>query len=275
MTGRIQFCGFGAASDTPTYAYKGVVTGGNHSLDSELLEFSGIGSAIPLDSRPGLASGKGSVNFDINDDMKLLIKTYGLRTAGALPHVALHCGDTIWSAKHLWAMCTGWTIHGEAPGKLVGTYSWITRKGAEAAGAQAMSLTAATPFYIFYEFAMTGITGVTLRSFDITARHNTELVPLLATPAAGAVRLADDIADGGQGMVDLRLALRENVAGSFTPLADTNAKIASVVITYTSGLKTCIITLTNVTLTSKAEDLVPARIATRGLTFQAENCIVA
>ncbi len=275
MTGRVQFVGFGPGAEAPVYAYRGIATGGNHSLDSEILEFSGIGSAIPLDSRPGLASGKGVVNFDVNDDFKALIVSYGLRTAGALPLVALHCGDTTWSARHLFAMCTGWTLHGEAPGKLIGTFSWITRRGAEATGAQAMSVTAATPVYIFHEFTMTGITGLRLRSFDITVRHNTELIPLLATPAAGAVRIADEIADGGQGMVDLRLDLRENVAGSHTPLADVNPKIASVVLRYTSGTRICTITLTNVTQSSKAEDFVPARIATRSLAFQAESVTVA
>jgi len=274
-TGRIQYFGFAAAGANPTFVHKGIINGGNHNLKSEIVRLPGIGNYKDFGSRPGLASGGGNVNFDVNDDMKALLVSYGLRTAGALPEIGIDAGDTNWGAKHLYAMSTGWVLKAEAKGKLSGSFSWLTRNGSETTGAQTMSVTAATPVYMWYEFAMTGITGLSIRSIDIAVRHKVELDPLLSTPATNAVRLADAFADAGQEPVDFKMTLRQHPAGSHTPLMDVLAAIASVVVTFTSGTKTCVVTLTNCWLNDKNEDFSPAAIANKGLNFQAEDITIA
>jgi hypothetical protein len=263
-TGRIQNFGFAAAGASPTFVYKGIITGGNHALHSEPIPLVGIGSAIPLSTRPGLASGSGTVDFDVNDDMKGLLVSYGIRTAGALPEVGISAGDTNWAADHNYAMCTGWSLKGEAGGKLSGSFSWLTRSGAETSGAQTMSITASTPVYLWYEFAITGITGLAIRSFDISVTHKVELDPVMATPSAAAVRLADAFADAGQDYVNFRMTLRAQAGTPHLPMGDTLAAIASTVITFTSAEKPASLPCPIATCRRKTKTLVqrllPARV---------------
>lgn len=274
-TGRVEYFGFAAAGATPTFVYKGCITGGNHNLKREPIPLIGIGSYKPFGTRPGLASGAGNVNFDLNNDMKALLVSYGIRTAGVLPEVGIAAGSTTWGANHLYAMLTGWGLKGEAKGKATGSASWLTRKGAEVAGAQTQTITTASPVFIWSEFAITGITGLEIRSFDIAVRHKVELDPVMGTPAAGSVALADAFADSGQEYVDLKMTLRQQAGTPHLPLADALAAIASVVITFTSGVLTCVVTLSNVWLTEKNEDFSPAGVANKGISFQAEDVLIA
>jgi hypothetical protein len=138
-----------------------------------------------------------------------------------------------------------------------------------------MSITASTPVYVWYEFAISGITGLSIRSFDITVRHKVELDPLLATPSAGTVRFADAFADAGQDYVELRMTLRQQAGSPHLPLGDTLDAIASTVITFTSGAKTCVITLTNANLSEKNEDLSPGGLANKGAIWNCEDITIA
>lgn len=274
-TGRVQHFGFAVAGAAPTFVYKGVITGGNHNLKSEPVPLVGIGSYKPFGTRPGLASGGGNVNFDVNADMKALLVSYGIRTAGVLPEVGIACGNTSLFVKHNYAMCTGWNLKGEAKGKLTGSFSWLTRNGAEATGAQTQTITAASPVFLWNEFAITGLTGLEIRSFDITVKHKVELSVVMGTPAAAAVRLADAFEDAGQEYTNLKMTLRQSAGTPHLPLADALAAIASGVITFTSGLLTCVVTLSNIWLDDKNEDFSPAAVANKGLSFQCEDVVIA
>ena len=269
MTGGIQYFGI-AAADGTSPSYIGIITGGSHRIPSEVREQRGIGSHKAFGYVPGLLTPNGSVNFKVQNN---LIIAKAIRTAGgALTEFGVDCGDTSWGALYKNCLCNNLTLHAAAGEELTATFSWMAKTAAEESGAQTQTAATDNPF-MWHDFAMTGLTGLTIVSIDISITHRLTQEAVLETPATDAKRFPKYVQDTGQDVISFTLSLRAQGGADIT--ADALAKIASIVITFTRAEgDTLALTLTDAWLSEKNDDFTPDALATKGLIYNCDDLAI-
>ena len=266
MTGLIEFWGL-AAADGSSPSYQGIITGGRHQIPSAVIEERGIGSYKPFQTTPGLLTPGGSVDFIVQD--KTIIEK-AVRTAGALTEFGVSCGDTAWDALYKNCLCSSLTLRCSQGDRLQGSFAWLAKTAVEGSGAQTQTAAADVPL-LWNAFAITGLTGLTIESFEMTIRHNLEQRAVLETPSAGVKRFPKYVHDTGQDMVSLNLTLLAQGGSDIT--TDALAEIATITLAFT-GTSTLTLTLTGVEYAEKNDDFTPNAMATKGINLLCDDLAV-
>ena len=267
MTGLIQYAAKATAAGASA-SYVGIITGGSHTIPSEVREQRGIGSHDPLGVAPGLIVPVGTVDFKVQNDTLISMAE---RTTGDLAEFGMIAGDTAWEATYTYCKATGLTLHIAAGEELTASLSWMAKLATESTGAHAMTATSESVM-LWNAFGITGLTGLTINTLDINLTHRIIPDPTLETPSAAAKRVPKYLHDTGQDMIGFNLTLRAQGGADIT--ADALATIASIVISFKNTdapVKTLAVTLTNAWLAEKNDDFTPDAVATKGLNYLCED----
>jgi hypothetical protein len=224
-----------------------------------------VGSYKPYQTTPGLLTPNGTVDFIAQD---ATIISNAIRSDGALSEFGVSCGDTVWAVTHKYCKCSSLTLRGAAGDRLTGSFSWMSKQAVETSGAQTQTASVAIPL-MWHAFTITGLTGLTIQSFEATITHNLVQQPVLETPSVGIKRFPKYVEDTGQDMVSLNLTLlAQNTANDIT--ADALAEIASIAIAFV-GTATLTLTFSECEFAEKNDDFTPDAMATKGLNLVAKD----
>ncbi len=257
MTGLIQYFAL-ADADGSNPSYAGIITGGRHAIPSAVIEERGIGSYKPFQTTPGLLTPNGSVDFVVQN--KLIIDK-AIRTAGALSEFGVICGDTTWNALYKNCKCSSLSLRAAAGDGLLGSMAWMAKTAVEGSGAQTQTAADDIPL-MWHTFTISGLTGLTITSFDATITHRLVQQPVLETPSEGVARFPKYVEDTGQDMGSLNLTLLAQGGADIT--ADALAEIASIAIVFV-GTSTLTLTFSEIEYAEKNEDFTPNAMATKGV----------